>query len=546
MKIGPKIAVGYGVAVILIVASSVMSYSTIGALDMAFARNTQALETLRRVENTSNIILNSQSGARGFGLTGEESFLESVGLAKRELEPAFSELRRLLRERPDADVAELERKTRAALTAYDEMVSARRKSGLDAVVAMALAGDVKALADEAKAHVNRVGHLLQAEQAQISDDAATTVRTTKILTVSIAVVATVLLLVASFLIIRGLSVNLEALMIGSEKMGAGDLGHRITIRGSDETADLAARINAATSLRASNERELAAAAAGREATIATATIMARDLAAASTELLGGVSQQTASTQEQAAAVAQTVTTLTQLSATAQATADEAKGAAESAEHSEAVSRQSAIAIEITLGQMTQARERTQALAEAVLALAKQGQAIGEVIALIDDIADQTNILALNAAIEASRAGEAGRAFGVVAGEVKGLADQSKQSTITVRRILGEIQKMTNTAVLSAEEGTRSVNAAVKSATEISVTIATLATTFSALADGGGRIAEQAKQQAVGLGQIHGAMRDINTVNNQALTAVRQSERLATDLADLGRRLRDAMSPRASA
>ena len=71
-----------------------------------------------------------------------------------------------------------------------------------------------------------------------------------------------------------------------------------------------------------------------------------------------------------------------------------------------------------------------------MALAEQAQAIGEIIATVNDIADQTNILALNAAIEASRAGGQGRGFAVVAGEVKALADQSKRATQQVRQILG--------------------------------------------------------------------------------------------------------------
>ena len=96
----------------------------------------------------------------------------------------------------------------------------------------------------------------------------------------------------------------------------------------------------------------------------------------------------------------------------------------------------------------------EATAENILALAEQAQAIGEIIATVNDIAEQTNLLALNAAIEASRAGEQGKGFAVVAGEVKALADQSKKATAQVRQILGEIQKATNTAVLSTEEGKR--------------------------------------------------------------------------------------------
>src|SRR5205814_8058379 len=107
------------------------------------------------------------------------------------------------------------------------------------------------------------------------------------------------------------------------------------------------------------------------------------------------------------------------------------------------------------------KEKVESTAENILLLAEQAQAIGEIIAAVNDIAEQTNLLALNAAIEASRAGEHGRGFSVVAGEVKALADQSKKATAQVRQILGEIQKATNKAVLSTEEVSKGVAAATR-------------------------------------------------------------------------------------
>src|SRR5436309_8969706 len=120
------------------------------------------------------------------------------------------------------------------------------------------------------------------------------------------------------------------------------------------------------------------------------------------------------------------------------------------------------------------KEKVEATAENILELAEKAQAIGEIIATVNDIAEQTNPLALNAAIEASRAGEHGKGFAVVAGEVKALADQSKKATVQVRQILGDIQKATNKAVLSTEEVAKGVSTAIELGTRAGETITALA------------------------------------------------------------------------
>src|ERR1700730_3085204 len=93
--------------------------------------------------------------------------------------------------------------------------------------------------------------------------------------------------------------------------------------------------------------------------------------------------------------------------------------------------------------MADLREKVESIAENILALSEQSQRIGEIIATVNDLADQSNLLALNAAIEASRAGEQGRGFAVVATEIRNLAEQSKAATAQVRTILGDIQRATN-------------------------------------------------------------------------------------------------------
>ena len=121
---------------------------------------------------------------------------------------------------------------------------------------------------------------------------------------------------------------------------------------------------------------------------------------------------------------------------------------------------------------------------------------------------------------------------MVAGEVKALADQSKKATAQVRHILGEVQKATNTAVLSTEEVTRGVQAAVKVGGQAGETIKALADTLAEVSRAAAHIVASVGQQATGMGQINQAMRNIDQVAKQNAVATRQAAQAAEDLNNL--------------
>ena len=102
------------------------------------------------------------------------------------------------------------------------------------------------------------------------------------------------------------------------------------------------------------------------------------------------------------------------------------------------------------------REQIQETSKRIKRLGESSQEIGNIVALINDIADQTNILALNAAIQASMAGEAGRGFAVVADEVQRLAERSASATKQIETLVKTIQTDTNEAVISMEQTTSEV------------------------------------------------------------------------------------------
>ena len=179
--------------------------------------------------------------------------------------------------------------------------------------------------------------------------------------------------------------------------------------------------------------------------------------------------------------------------------------------------------------MTDAKSHVETIAQHLLQSSKRAQAIGEITRTVDDIAEQTNVLALNAAIEASRAGEHGKGFSVVAAEVKTLARQSQDATSRVRSILGDIQKATSTTALATEQGTQAVTTTAAILDKAGATIEQLANTIAAAARAASQISASASQQASSTAQLREGMSGINRIARDNLAAIQQIESAAEDL-----------------
>jgi methyl-accepting chemotaxis protein len=265
------------------------------------------------------------------------------------------------------------------------------------------------------------------------------------------------------------------------------------------------------------------------------------LSSSSAEILASTTQQATGAREQAASVSRTVATVEQVAQTASRAAQRARSVGETIEHTLEIGQAGREAVESSITALDRLKGQVVATAQTILTLAERAQAIGEIIATLTEIAEQTHLLALNASIEAARAGAHGRGFVVVAGEVKALADQSKKATVQVRGILGEIQEATHTAVLSTEEVTRGVDAAILVGGQASQTIYTLADTLSDASRAAAHIVASAGQQAVGMGQINEAMKSLDQVAKQNLVATRQFEQAAQSLSSLGTQLAELIA-----
>ena len=262
------------------------------------------------------------------------------------------------------------------------------------------------------------------------------------------------------------------------------------------------------------------------------------LASSGSEIMASVSQLTSGAAETSTAVSETTTTVEEVKQTTEVSSQKAKHVAELGRNSVEISRTGLKSIEDTINGMNRIKEQVESIADMVVRLSEQSQAIGEIIATVNDLAEQSNLLAVNASIEAAKAGEQGKGFAVVAQEIRSLAAQSKQATTQVRNILFDVQKAISSAVMATELGSRAVEEGVKLSTQAGDAIDVLAQSVTESTNAAIQIAASSQQQLIGMDQVVSAMGNIREAALQMASSTKQTEKSAHDLHNLGQRLQE--------
>ena len=265
------------------------------------------------------------------------------------------------------------------------------------------------------------------------------------------------------------------------------------------------------------------------------------LSSSAQQIVATTTQVASAATETATAVTETTTTVEEVKQTAQLSTQKAKFVSESAQRAAQVSENGRKSVAESIDAMKQIREQMESIAESIVRLSEQGQAIGEIMLSVNDLAEQSNLLAVNASIEAAKAGDQGKGFAVVAQEVRNLAEQSKQATVQVRSILNDIQKATNAAVLVTEQGSKVVDAGVKQSFQAGESVQKLAESIAETAQAATQIAASSQQQMAGMDQVAQAMENIKLASTQNVASTKQTETAAKNIGDLGRKLTELVA-----
>ena len=212
-----------------------------------------------------------------------------------------------------------------------------------------------------------------------------------------------------------------------------------------------------------------------------------------------------------------------------------------ADRSVAIAYNGAEVVQRTIDGMNTIRDQIQETSKRIKRLGESSQEIGDIVGLINDIADQTNILALNAAIQASMAGEAGRGFAVVADEVQRLAERSATATKQIETLVKTIQADTNEAVMSMESTTAEVVRGAKLAKDAGEALEEVQTVSNNLASLIQSISNAARQQAASAGHISNTMNVIQDITSQTTSGTMAAARSIGQLNEMAAALQESVS-----
>ncbi|HWD69037.1 MAG TPA: methyl-accepting chemotaxis protein [Solirubrobacteraceae bacterium] len=265
------------------------------------------------------------------------------------------------------------------------------------------------------------------------------------------------------------------------------------------------------------------------------------IGSSTTEILTSAHEHGRGAEQQSAAITQASATVQELRAAADEMARQAEDVAREAGDSVRVSDEGSTALQAIASAMEEIRDRVASIATEIAALSDRTEQIGDITATVNELADRSNLLALNAGIEAARAGEHGRSFAVVAEQVRGLAEQSKQATGRIESILNEVRRATLGAVKASEAGTQVVDRGLELTVKASDGVQSLAETIHRAAGAAGQIAAAAQQQSVGMDQIAESMNELELNTTGFVEGAARSQTAAEHLDDLTNSLAAATS-----
>ena len=303
----------------------------------------------------------------------------------------------------------------------------------------------------------------------------------------------------------------------------------------------AATEEARQAMREAEEARKAAEGARREGMLSAAGQLeevAAVLSSASTQLSAQIEQSDRGAAESATRLSEAATAMNEMNATVQEVARNAGSASSASAETKEKAEAGAQVVEKAVRSIEDVHQMSLALKGDMAQLNEHARDISRIMAVISDIADQTNLLALNAAIEAARAGEAGRGFAVVADEVRKLAEKTMASTNDVGNAIKAIQESTAKSMTGVDNAVERIGEATELAGQSGAALEEIVATVEATADQVNAIATASEEQSAASEEINQSIVQVNDMSRQTAGAMAEASKAVSDLAAQAQRLNE--------
>ena len=483
---GKKIAGGFALSLILLIAIGTVAYTNISKLTATSEWVTHTHEVLEHIAGVMSLLKDAETGQRGYLITGDEAFLEPYHTGSGGVLSMIKDLRKLTADNPNQQkrIDAVESLVNAKLAELKQTIDLRRAGNVDEPLKIVRGGEGKRFMDELRGILDEMDNEERTLLKQRADEGAVAATGAK----SVIVFGTLLCLLC------------------------------VTVAGILITRSLGRQIGSSVG----------------------------QIQSSSTELQAAANQQATATKEQSTAMSEISTTISELLATSRQIAESAQRVAQIAAQTAAAARSGDATVATAHDSITTIRRQVDLIVNHMLELGKKSQQIGAVLDIVAELAEQTNILAINATIEAAGANEAGKRFAVVADEIRKLADRVAGSTKEIRGLIEDVRSSVNTTIMTTEGGSKSVDAGARQFSEVAAAFGEIAGLVGTTTEAAREIELSTKQQSTAVEQVNVAITSAAQATKETEASSGQTLQTAVELSGLSRALLRIVQPQAAA
>jgi len=521
LSLKAKLSLGFGTALVLLVAVGVIGYVATVRLSDASGKAVTNLQKAELGMAMTAAVEKQTTGVRGFLLKSDETTpLQHDQEGQREFKEAMDKLEGMLvTEEGKRLFAGLQRSFFEYRKVVDQEIGLQREGKHKEALQLCFDPGTSQLRNEVRTNLTKVEELESKLSEDAIDEGHKAEASARFWLILCTLVGCVLAIVIAVALVRFVTRATGEMVAVIQEIGHNNLAiPDIDVVCQDELGRAGVALN-------EMKRNLSD-------VVRTIAHSAEQVASASEELSSGATQTAESARNQSNQTVQATTAMHEMSSTVQQISEHSQAAADTSRQAATVAKKGGEVVEAVLASMKNIADATTKTAGQVTALGKGSEEIGKIIAVIDDIADQTNLLALNAAIEAARAGEQGRGFAVVADEVRKLAERTTKATKEIAAMIESIQTETRSAVEAMDRGKQEVQAGVEKTSASGEALREIIAMSEKVGDMVTQIATAATQQSAATEQVNANVSQISSATQESAAAADQAAKACADLSSL--------------